>query len=208
MEEPAKVEVPVCPVCLEKPYARQRCQRCYEKLWYAENKAKRLTQSRDWASINKERKKAGKQRWRVATREREAVKRKEQKLANPLKAHNSALRHRWGREIRAHRSEHPELFEVDHHTNIHGPYVEWYYQVLESQGGHCAVPGCTATRSKNGRMLAIDHCHATGRIRGLLCSSHNLILGLAHDRLQELEGLAAYLRSRTGDTLVPRPMES
>ncbi len=61
-----------------------------------------------------------------------------------------------------------------------------YTALLEAQDGHCAV--CPETNR-----LCIDHDHATGLVRGLLCNLHNRLLGLAQDRPQELQALAAYL---------------
>jgi hypothetical protein len=46
--------------------------------------------------------------------------------------------------------------------------------------------------------LEIDHCHLTGRVRGLLCRTCNLLLGLIRDdpsRLEEIvPRIRAYLR--------------
>jgi len=39
-----------------------------------------------------------------------------------------------------------------------------------------------------------DHCHTTGQIRGLICSSCNLMLGRIHDDEAILLRAAAYLR--------------
>lgn len=59
-----------------------------------------------------------------------------------------------------------------------------YWEMLEEQGGTCAM--CGRTPEQNGKMLAVDHDHACcptklkscGRcVRGLLCSSCNVVLG-------------------------------
>ena len=41
--------------------------------------------------------------------------------------------------------------------------------------------------------LCVDHCHATGAIRGLLCNDCNTVLSKANDSPELLRRLAAYL---------------
>jgi hypothetical protein len=48
-------------------------------------------------------------------------------------------------------------------------------RLAESQAHKCAICG----REKK---LAVDHCHETGRIRGLLCTSCNALLGWLGDQ--------------------------
>lgn len=47
-----------------------------------------------------------------------------------------------------------------------------YQQLLDAQNGHCAL--CPNTPKT--RRLHVDHDHATGRVRGLLCHLHNRAL--------------------------------
>jgi len=54
----------------------------------------------------------------------------------------------------------------------------------------CANPGC-----KNTTKLNIDHCHATGRIRGLLCMGCNTSLGFLGEDHNRIRGLIRYLDS-------------
>jgi hypothetical protein len=59
--------------------------------------------------------------------------------------------------------------------------------MVQAQGGTCAV--C------DGKPEHVDHDHATGEVRGVLCFNCNQALGNARDDLKVLKGLAAYLRS-------------
>ncbi len=54
------------------------------------------------------------------------------------------------------------------------------------QGGRCAICGSQVA-------LAVDHCHATGVVRALLCGSCNGGLGLFRDSVSRLESAIAYL---------------
>jgi len=60
-----------------------------------------------------------------------------------------------------------------------------YAWALHDQGFHCAL--CEATE------LVVDHSHATGTFRGLLCSHHNLGLGMLGDDAPSLRRALAYL---------------
>ena len=64
-----------------------------------------------------------------------------------------------------------------------------YDAMFEKQDGRCAVCGDAA---KNPLALRIDHDHATGRIRGLLCNACNLGLGLLGDSETTLKGAILY----------------
>ncbi len=52
-------------------------------------------------------------------------------------------------------------------------------------------------RLKSGepRALAIDHCHKTGKVRGLLCQACNTALGLLEDDIERIQMLLAYLQA-------------
>lgn len=65
-----------------------------------------------------------------------------------------------------------------------------YDRLFELQGGVCAV----CKTSPHGKRLAVDHCHDTGRIRGLLCSNCNLGIGLLGDTAKALSLALDYLR--------------
>lgn len=67
-----------------------------------------------------------------------------------------------------------------------------YWEIYEHQEGFCYI-----CRRANGRRkrLSVDHCHATGMVRGLLCTGCNRnVLGHLRDEPEALERAADYLR--------------
>jgi hypothetical protein len=67
-----------------------------------------------------------------------------------------------------------------------------YQAQLAKQGGGCAI--CGKPPKPGGRRLNIDHAHATGEVRGLLCARCNRGLGWFADSPHLLFAAAAYLR--------------
>lgn len=57
----------------------------------------------------------------------------------------------------------------------YGITVEEYEQKFAEQNGLCAI--CDQPQPE--RLLAVDHDHITGQVRGLLCSKCNLMIGNA-----------------------------
>jgi hypothetical protein len=49
--------------------------------------------------------------------------------------------------------------------------------------------------TRDGRSLSIDHCHKTGKIRGLLCKDCNIGLGHFKDNIKLLQKAEEYLTS-------------
>ena len=55
-----------------------------------------------------------------------------------------------------------------------------------------------AKRSGRAKDLAVDHCHGTGLVRGLLCTRCNLALGLLDDDTDTLYRAIEYLEEAYG----------
>lgn len=68
---------------------------------------------------------------------------------------------------------------------------EEYEQLLKQQDGRCAV--CSTDTNQFGKGMCVDHCHSTGKIRGLLCTECNLGLGYFKDKIELLENAKKYL---------------
>ena len=67
-----------------------------------------------------------------------------------------------------------------------------YDAILQVQNGTCAI--CYRVETRGRGVLHIDHCHATGAVRGLLCFDCNTMLGKVKDVPETLDRAAQYLR--------------
>ena len=71
----------------------------------------------------------------------------------------------------------------------HGLTKIEYDQMLEQQCGGCAI--CKQVPGK--RRLCVDHCHTSGKIRGLLCIPCNIALGSLKDDPQRMLAAINYI---------------
>lgn len=79
----------------------------------------------------------------------------------------------------------------------YGMTLEQFEEMWHSQGGKCANPGCDFTAlldmADRRQALEVDHDHATGKVRALLCPPCNRALGHVNDDPSKLTGLIAYI---------------
>jgi len=78
--------------------------------------------------------------------------------------------------------------------NRYGITLEQYNEMVELQGGRCAICNkVPAGTSHTSRRLAVDHDHATGTVRGLLCGPCNTTIGMIEDSPGLLDRMRRYL---------------
>lgn len=83
------------------------------------------------------------------------------------------------------------------------------HPMLEAQAGLCAA--CSRVVAfglppKQGG-ACVDHCHATGKVRGVLCFACNVALGAVREDVNVLCGLAEYLEKHNGRGPLPPGVE-
>lgn len=104
----------------------------------------------------------------------------------------------WARKWAARMANNPA---IERHRSIqrrYGMTPEEWEALVKKHKGCCAICGGkeTSWESKTGsrKNLAVDHCHKTGKIRGLLCWRCNSTLGKIEDSIPLLEKMILYLR--------------
>lgn len=78
----------------------------------------------------------------------------------------------------------------------YGLELEDYDKLSVAQGHVCAIcknPEQGRGKEGNLKYLAVDHCHATGVIRGLLCERCNHALGNFNDNVANIRVAVTYL---------------
>jgi hypothetical protein len=136
------------------------------------------------------------------TKEEAAVKRREFRRSNREK--ENAYRRGWylrhKAEILARVRANPNTPAIHRKSKMkmrYGLTQEALEEMIREQGGGCAICGTREWRGRH-RSPAVDHDHATGKIRGVLCDRCNMAAGLIDDSPARARALAEYLeRSRS-----------
>ena len=79
-----------------------------------------------------------------------------------------------------------------HMMKTYGLNLKDYQKMLEAQNYKCAICGSPPPNNRKTR-LSIDHCHTTGKVRGLLCDRCNRSIGLLKDDVSILQKAIDYL---------------
>lgn len=113
------------------------------------------------------------------------------------KAKNAEWRQRNRESINAgkrkyyHEKERDTIWERNI-RNKFGITAEQYYEMYDQQNGVCAT--CHRPHAGYEKRLAVDHCHTTGKVRGLLCEACNRAIGMLGDNLDVVMRVHEYLR--------------
>jgi hypothetical protein len=78
----------------------------------------------------------------------------------------------------------------------YGITIDEYEAIFAAQGHRCAL--CLGTEIKSqGNHMPVDHCHETGKVRGILCGTCNRAIGFAQEDPDLLDRMAAYVREHS-----------
>jgi len=79
-----------------------------------------------------------------------------------------------------------------HYRTHYGMSADDKRLMEQAQDNRCAI--CKTHFSEmNQRRIHVDHCHTTGKVRGILCHNCNQVLGQAADKIDVLESAIKYL---------------
>lgn len=145
-----------------------------KKEYYIKNREEILIKAKKRSKENKEKKKEYNKKYRLLNREKLIIKDKKKYIVSKEKNKDRLLKKCFGISL----------------TD--------YMLMFNNQKGLCKICNNTETAKQVNsdaiRMLAVDHCHKTGRIRGLLCSRCNLALGQMNDNIEILLSAIEYLK--------------
>lgn len=85
----------------------------------------------------------------------------------------------------------PEYVKAAFLRHMYGISMDEYNDLFEKQKGCCAI--CKKHQTEIKKRLHVDHCHTTGKVRGLLCFSCNNALGQLNDDIELLKAAITYL---------------
>jgi len=89
------------------------------------------------------------------------------------------------------RKNNPDKEKNNYLRTRYGITLEDFNTMHEKQKGCCAICGKSSDENKQG--LSVDHNHKTGKVRGLLCSHCNFVIGYANDSIERLHQIINYL---------------
>lgn len=103
-----------------------------------------------------------------------------------------------------YRDNKEEILEKQSWQNLFKKYgltKEQYEALLELQNGVCAICGRAQEDSITLRRLGVDHCHKTGKVRGLLCQRCNSAIGFLSDDHDLLRKAVKYVMQMEIDSM-------
>ena len=156
-------------------------KKAYLKEWYQRNKAHVAEQGKKYREANKESISARRKEYRESERGRETYR--SWRKSNPEKV--KAIRDKERRENKDTRRNRDFMQK-------YGITLADYDQMFAEQDGLCAI--CFQPPTE-GRRMAVDHNHETGKVRGLLCLRCNLAIGNLRDDPMVIASAFSYVEA-------------
>lgn len=95
-----------------------------------------------------------------------------------------------------YRAKNKELIKLRRYLSTYGITTQQYEDMVVAQNGVCAICKKSESQMLNNKKkrLAVDHCHDTGEVRGLLCGACNSAIGLMGEDPSVFMSAIEYLR--------------
>ncbi len=164
-----------------KHYCRGKCSSCYYKARYAGDPQKYRALSTAYVEANTEKVSASRKAAYAANPEKGKLKSREYQKNNRAKVKAAK---------KAYVEANPEC-KLGYQLSGYGVSIARFKAMVESQGGLCLI--CHEGNLNPKRRLAVDHCHDTGKVRGLLCGRCNTAVGQLRNRPELARAVATYI---------------
>lgn len=173
------------------------CRRAYRKSYDGLNREKVSARAKKYRRENREEYSIYGKAYRDKNRKQLDAKNRSYRESNReqilarKKAHYQKNRDRILAAQRRYFKENPGKRVAYLRQSIYGVSPEGFNRMLVEQGTVCAI--CKGPGGKKG--LGVDHDHATGKVRSLLCSKCNMAIGLLNDSSAVVQQALSYLKS-------------
>lgn len=131
---------------------------------------------------------------------------KERKAA-ALRAHRKLHPEKWKEWRRVDREKHKDKYiEAEFRRRLKNDFgltIEDYNKLLDKQHGCCAIclqPETAKNTRGEIKKLAVDHNHASRKVRALLCANCNTGLGLLGESPDRMRAAALYIERHNGNS--------
>lgn len=157
----------------------------YRKEYYEKNKKKLNKISGEYYEKNKK---------KIKRQSHDYYQKNKKKISDKFKNLSRKERDELNEKVRKRRKADPEKFHAIQLRYDYNLSLEKYKELCKNQKDCCAICKKHKTKLKDrGSRLCVDHCHKTGKIRGLLCQKCNRALGLFDDNKKSLNSAIKYL---------------
>lgn len=112
---------------------------------------------------------------------------RKRRLSRVWKENNREWRRKYQRDWR---NRNPGIDKKYDLKRLYGITIEDLDKLKKKQKKICPI-----CRRRRNIELVIDHCHKTGKVRGLLCRNCNRVLGLFKDKVQQFKRAVTYLEN-------------
>lgn len=169
----------------------KECHACRVKAHYSSNRDSYIASAASWKNKNQDRRKEIVLKWARLNPKPKIDKPElltvDADIQEALRKRISEYKRRWN----AKNKDKVDFYSLKSRLSIkYNISVVDYNDLLNSQGHACKLCGGKNAKS---RSLAVDHCHKTGKVRGLLCTWCNVGIGMFKDNPDLMRSAIEYL---------------
>ena len=157
----------------------------YQREWREKNAAYQL----EWQQNNKAKCCAYQQKWRENNVDKVKEYKQEYNANNQDKRRES--KRKWdaanAERLKQHRAMNKKDAALSHLKRKYGLTEEGFLQMLAAQNNACNICKKPLAATILGKHKSVEHCHKTGRIRGIVCQRCNMFMSfIDQDNFNEL----------------------
>jgi hypothetical protein len=162
----------------------------YQRQQRIDNRETFRATHRRWVEANKERNADHKKKWLEANRDTMTYKASKLRSSRKYYMNNPQKRVASTMKWQQQNPEKVKHYGVVSQLKRYGITIEKRDALFLKQDKKCAI---CKTAEPQGKGWHVDHCHSTGKVRGILCPHCNLMIGHARDSAKTLQAAIEYL---------------